>query len=406
MWPVEQTVNVIISPFQSTIENVLKRLNPFSVFDSMVQSIIGPLDSLPVVNDLKEKLNVASTLQSWDKFKQLEDPLTQGVALILRGLYTMIASLLSQASQSVDVLEQMLGRDAFQSMQSLLGKKRAIDGFFTMGDLILDLKAEHVDEPIRQCDAYLRIINSPYPYKDQPSAVKLRNYIAGDSTGTTSYELAQCDIDPTRDGLSPFFKQGTVNNSWVMAPLAALLHYSAITEQAAAIGVLDDAEKIIPAFIPQVDSIGRCEVSLFPRGVKRKYETDTRLPIAETQLNINGDITTMPQKIIEFAKDRISSPVHAYFASKYSWALVEKVLACKLNVTRNTSEHVGTGMGLLSGNWVGTLYSRGGNANQQWTKSSTSRHSSSLSAGDYDQVILSQLPESSFTEGATRTNLP
>ena len=65
-----------------------------------------------------------------------------------------------------------------------------IDGFFTMGDLILEMKAEHVVKTIRQCDTYLRMntSDSPYSYIDT-SSEKLTIYI-GHST-TTSYELAE-----------------------------------------------------------------------------------------------------------------------------------------------------------------------------------------------------------------------
>lgn len=371
-------------------------MNPFRSVDALFGRLLTSLERLPKAEDVTSKLTYLTSLEQSSAFNNVMDSLSLGVAMILRGLYGMLSGMLLQTADGVEVLQNILGganSDAFETMKNILAEKRQENPYFTMGDLILDMKKDNVDATLKSCDFYLRLKNEdPKSFGIDSLEGKIATYI-----GTSNdYELMHCDVDPDLDAQSPFFKYGTASNSWLMAPLASLLHYAIITKQAADLQPILSKFKIEANFVPKAKSDGMVTKSLFPTGSadgKKSYLIDSRLPIAKTKVLRSSAVTNLPQNLIDFARGKILSPVLDQFANKYSWALVENTVACKLNVSADTRESIGTGMLILSGKTHGSCYGNvGANAWRKRVVRENTRH-----GNDYDTVIVSDT-KSSFTE--------
>jgi len=373
MWPVEKAINLIVNPFRGMINDLIRRINPFGFVDNLLNQIASPLDLLPSPALLIGKLDLLDEYQNSSKFEEVTESFILGVAIILRGLLGMFSTLLLGAANSLEDFEQMMGEvdaDGLKVMEKLLDEMQIEFPQITMSDVILHLKNKSIDYPMLKCDAYLQMNASNHSYEKDQTSGKVVNYIRDTSE---SSELTHCVVDPSYDKQHVLFKQGTADNSWMMSPMSLLLYYANMTEQAVQIGLLPSSSKVEASFLPEEMERGMYKVSLYPEmnGLITSFEIDSRLPIKKTTLNIGPDIAEMPENIINYAKERILAPVDSTFSEVYSWALVEKVVACKLDVTCTTRESVGTGIYLLSGKQSGVCYKR--ESGTQWRKFSADR---------------------------------
>lgn len=392
MWPIEKAVNVILYPFRDTIQRVIQKLDPFSAFDQIFNPLLSPLELLPSTATLIGKLDFVESFGISSSFDQITEPMMNIIAIILRGSYGMMSGMLQQSADSVEIFEQMLGgsqSNVMKSFMSLLQEKRNINPLYKMSDLILEIKAEEVDSKVFMCDNYLRA-NTGLPLSHQDTSVD--NTMLRILHNGTKFDILPCNIDVTRDSLTPFFEHGTPANSWFMAPLTLLLHHASITQKAVEAGIISSENEIKTAFVPTVDSnTGKCTVKLFPRVSRTEsttYTTNTNLPISRVTLGNLRDIelVELPMALIDYIQDKISSPVSNMFARNYSWALVEKVVICKVIQGYWDNGSIGTGMHLLGGTTNGISYSKSDITND-W-KVLTINDSLGYTHDQYDEVML------------------
>ena len=81
------------------------------------------------------------------------------------------------------------------------------------------------------------------------------------------------------------------------------------------------------------------------------FNVDSRLPIQKIPFPLLKSFEDFPTEIFGYANERILAPVYPIFSERYSLALVEKVIACELDMAE--TESIGTAMHLLSGNCSG-----------------------------------------------------
>ena len=92
------------------------------------------------------------------------------------------------------------------------------------------------------------------------------------------------------------------------------------------------------------------------------FNVDSRLPIQKIPFPPLKSFENFPTDIFDYANERILAPVYPIFSERYSLALVEKVIACELDMAE--TESIGTAMHLLSGNCSGYCYKRSSNSNE------------------------------------------
>jgi hypothetical protein len=170
----------------------------------------------------------------------------------------------------------------------------------------------------------------------------------------------------------------------MMAPMAVLLHYRKLTEQAEQIKVLSVDDKVDISFLPeQVNKSGQYKVSLYTRmsNSTQSFDVDSRLPHEKVQLPTFTAVDEIPTDILEYANNRILARVDPAFPEINSLALVEKVVALRLNIP--PTESIGTGMHLLSGRRSGLCYKKEGS--DTWRKYLANQPTKK---NDYDAVEL------------------
>lgn len=393
MWPINKAIDVIVSPFRRQMNALIEKLNPFGMVDKMIRPFTAPLQQFYDFSlHLETKLNdLTGKLLDFKKvpgYGPMKDSLTQGAAIIQSGIYGIVGGLLLQGSNSIEVLEQMIEKP---TMEGFLKEMRERYPGITTRDAILKMKRNSIDGRRAKCDSYLRTNASKDSfYIDGSIDDKLKEYI-----DNSSYNLDFCEINPSHDKQSALFKYGTANNSWIMASMAALLQYGNLTEQAAKIGAFSSDKVVSLPFVPVLVTDGsvkgKYRVSLhLKKDFEKAFDVDTRFPIKRPNERVPTDVEEIPTVILEYVNDRIDAPVDPVFSETYSWALVQKVVACKLNVTTSTTETVGTGMHLLSGMCSGLCHRRHGN---QWKKYLVANELQSDGDKEYDTVKLEPTEE-------------
>ncbi|VEU45319.1 unnamed protein product [Pseudo-nitzschia multistriata] len=358
MWPVEQTINALLYPFRAQINRMIAELNPFGKIDDLTARLVAPLNN--AINDtiLTGQLNLLESFQNMtiseelkEPFKQMAKSFTLCVAIIQRGFYGLLEGLLIQGSNDVGFFQELMGAAEVKTIKQLLVDMQKESAVVTMGDAIINMK-KSIDSPLEMCDSYLLMhaSNDRHTFIDDFTDHKLASYVK-----RSDYDLTHCAINPSLDKASALFEygkteDGSAKNSWVMASIAAILHHSRVTGQAEQIGILAPDSTILTPFIPEDQGGGKYTISLHPKLFMpmQMYDVDSRLPIRKVVYPSLESFEEFPTDIFDYANERIRAEVYPIFSEKYSFALIEKLIACELNMTE--TESVGTAMHLLSGN--------------------------------------------------------
>ena len=135
----KKIINLIVTPFRGIINDIIRRINPFGFIDKLLSQISSPLNLLPDPNTLISHLDILEVIGESTSFVPVKDYFTQGVAIVLRGLYGIMSGVLLQCSSSVQVFEQMMRDEGFAELENLLDEMQKEYPFITMSHLILDI---------------------------------------------------------------------------------------------------------------------------------------------------------------------------------------------------------------------------------------------------------------------------
>jgi hypothetical protein len=370
MWPIEQAINILLYPFRSQINRMIAQLNPFGRIDALMIPLVAPLRDIideallnAQLEFLKDIQNMSDSKDFKEKFKEMANYLCLAVAITQRGFFGLLEGLLIQGSNNVGFFQELMGEE-FNTIEDLMDEMRFESPVVTIGDTILNMK-KSIDGPLEKCDSYL-LMNSKdcHTFEDGFTDDKLASYFK-----SSDYDLAHCAINPSSDKSSALFEYGKADdgspkNSWMLASIAAILHHGKVTEQAVHIGALTSDSTILASFIPEDKGSGKYTVSLKPKmaGSMKVFNVDSRLPIQKIPFPPLKSFEDFPTDIFDYANKRILAQVYPIFSERYSLALVEKVIACELNMAE--TESIGTAIHLLSGNCSGYCYKRSSNSNE------------------------------------------
>lgn len=373
--PIEWTVNFLLRPFKSAIKRMVERINPFGGTNYLYyieHYYIGGISSS--ARALGKKLSFVDSLSGSAAFEKIANTLADGIAIALRAIYGLLSTTISNAAGSMEILEQLLhGSDAMSKLTEILKIEKGFDRSVTMSSILLNIKAQSIDGQSSQVDSYLqnRVGSHPYYYVDSYTENKIRQFIGDYSYYNRQYEFVPCYLDPQSDASSPFFERAS-QSSWLTAPLAAILHHKLLVKNVKAFsGDTVDYNMFSDGFIPQISNGGQCRIQLFSSFDSThttSYTVDTRLPVKKASLQLPPDVSEMPAHLMQFVYGKVFAFTNECFSlaqrGSGSWAMLEKVAICKLNVTKDSKELIGTGVHLLSGLKGGTRYSK--RANGTW----------------------------------------
>ncbi len=373
--PIEWVMNNLASPFKSAINHVVSRLNPMAPVNNLLSSFANPLRMLPSESFFTSRLDVITNVMSPQEMAEkmpgfdddMQKPMIWGVAIVQRGLYGILEAVITQASSNINAFKSLLEPGDFSVIEDLLQMLQIQSPDANLSDAMLELK-DSFSGSIAKIDSYLEMNtgNLGHTFEDEFTNDNWKSYVT-DVADSSDYELTHYAINPSQDKASALFEYNP-KNSWLMSASAVLLHFGILTEQAEEIEIISSSDTVKTDFMPNHhdDGGGKFTVSLNPtiNGSTQTIEVDSQLPIKKIVLKFSK-IEKLASDIFEYANKRILAPVHPIFAERPSLALVEKVVACNLNV--NTAESIGTAMHLLSGNSSGCCYTRVGSRNE-WAR--------------------------------------
>ncbi len=353
MKPIEWAIDLILRPFRSTIESMINKINPFGGVSFLdIDNVIGGIINYSW--SLSSKLDYVDKLTTSNEFEKIANTLADGLAIVLSAIYNLLSQVIEQCAKNIEFLDNLLEQsNVMASLTELLSKEKDSDKSMTLSHLLLKMKARSIDGPSARVQTYLKIniSSSSHTSKDLPSETKLRQYIHHDN----SYEMTPYFIDETgRDEQTPYF-QREQHNSWFTASLAGILHHTELMKHAGALHIdLNAFIELRSGVVPQISDNGVCTVELFTNfdiDNADSFTVDTRLPVKIATLDLPDDVTEIPTSLVKFVRNKVFAPIHHSFSpgqlGSYSWAMLEKVLICKLGATRQ--ESIGCGVHLLSG---------------------------------------------------------
>jgi len=384
MFLVEKASNFLMNPFKPTIIGIFNRLNPMNAIDFNRFDVIA--QKIPGDSEINSSLQVVVNYQSSAAFVNIRESFIDFVAMIQRGMYEIVSSLLEQGSNSIDLFEELVGRTspAWNSMEELLRIMQVEVPESTLGDVLSKIKRESIDSSKAKCDSYLK--RSSATYEDSfTSTLNLK----------TNYELIHCD--PSQEQVSERFcygnDNGTVKNASLMASIAILLHFDKIKVQAENIGLVLPYEEgmqnvVSVTFLPDQIENGHYKVLLYPRigSNSQAIDVDSRFPVEKKNFS-SSSLEELPLNIIKYATEQIHAPVDTIFSDIIKFAMVEKIANYHLNLPAETSS-VGTTMHLLSGNHSGICYKKEDGKWRKFVNSQSPYHHSM-----YDEIGVQNTAE-------------
>jgi len=347
---IEFAIDLLLRPFKNVIKRTIERINPFNHIN------LGPIDEvmnkLPSFSSISSQFNIVDSLVGSSYFQKIINPLTHCAVIVLRALFAVFSQGLAVASNRFEHFENaLIGSEVYKRLEYILKERKNEDLSLSISDLILEIKEKSVDETLLRCDSYLRLRTGGQSFFNDNYDNKIFSYI---SSGTNAYELLPCHIDVAEDMTSHFFFRGH-GISWLNAPIASLMFHSNILQKAATAGFIQKDQVFDLTFVPEVSKAGSCTIMLHSRLNEGSVpcEVDLRLPVKKTSFSKPAKIEELTGKIIDHAKNLILAPTHNSFSSgkvgSGTFAMIEKAVICCLDMSKNRSHSIGTGVHLLSG---------------------------------------------------------